>query len=266
MDGMPDTGGNYEGVLFYSNWAEEIGVAPAGFSRYALIQASSESRGNHLTGLGIPSRFPSFSSPNLKASAGAQQAESAAAVRGYDRNDWAKESPFPKNEWVFGSGGWYGFLPTTGVYAFRKSGLFASGELGPYAVFDKWASTVMLVDFVRRVRRSPQFQGMPEKHKNWLAIKRAGAGNKFIGDYKEIHSRSKAIRRRAEKYAASRGIPSSFLYRRVPEFDGWTDAESAFLNGPITPPGEPEPPDDSLEDMEDNPDFEPAFDESEDQS
>jgi hypothetical protein len=214
----------YSRIFQLASRAELFGV-PRGFAKYALIQATTESRGNRLVGLGIPERFPSWAKPNRQASSKAQRLESRAAEGLYDRNvRHYGISPHPREEWVFGSGGWFGFLPATGLAAFINTPLIASGEVYPYMVFEESPSIVMLAAFVRRLVKH-HFKNLPHTHRNWLAIKRAGAGLGYIGDYLEKRSRSIQIREKAERSAQQRNISSSFLKEGVPlEWTGYPGA------------------------------------------
>ena len=219
---LPEQPGGFAAIRTLGTHLEALG-APDGFTEFALIFATSESGGNNRTGLGLPGRFPPDTSPNLKASAKLQRGESRAAERGYDRNVGKgrryERSPFPRSEWIFGSGGWFGLLPSSALgLEGDDMDLVWTGEVGPADVFDRWKSLVLFADYVKSVRALPAFRNLPASEQNWYAIKRAGPGLAFVSDYRLTKKRSRQANARAEKHARQRGIPVSFLRRRVPAF------------------------------------------------
>lgn len=200
-----------------------------------LMQAYTESRGNPDVGLGVPSdRWPPYARPNLKASEAMQRAETRAAERGYERNqEWADRNPDPARYWQFGSGGLYGFLPTTALYWARDTPELASGELRPWDVFDPWRATVFYADYIRRVMLLPHFRNLPRQHQNPLAIKRAGAGLFLVKDYAEAEGRSQRIRTKFAKGSSSLGIPQSYATTPLSaDWSGW-DAMSVIQASPL---------------------------------
>lgn len=209
-------------------WTQRVGdtMAPIataagvpGLRIMALYQAHSESKGNNLVGLGIPERFPSWSKPNRKASASLQANEARAAEIGYDRNQASySKSPYPRARWVFGSGGWFGLLPATGLGFLRGKTQIVSPDFDPWDVFDPWRSCVMYADYVRRITKLGQWQALPASERNWLAIKRAGASLTVLSDWQATGDRAKAIHAGVAKRLASMGIPASFAREPVPAF------------------------------------------------
>lgn len=121
-----------------SNWYSNVGLGP----------------NNH------PGR-PPWLRPS-KASANVQNAEARAAAKAYDRRaSMFAGCTWPRDRYVFGSGGWFGMLPTNGLYAFRGTSLVCTD---PWAVADPAWSIVMAVDFARRTmqNRNPT---------SWLALR-----------------------------------------------------------------------------------------------
>lgn len=127
-----------------------------------------------------------------------------------------KDNPYGADAWCIGSGGWFGFLPSTG--------LFARGfeNEDPALIFDPAASVAMFADFVRRVTRHwPKF---PPEHRNWLTIRRFMAGNTVGFDWREqkvLRSdkdgvpRATKIRLNFPKALSKAGLPEDFMYRTV---------------------------------------------------
>jgi hypothetical protein len=205
----------------------------------AVYQAHSESKGNNLVGLGIPSRFPPWAKPNTRASAKLQNAEATAAEIGYDRNAKTySKSPYPRSRWVFGSGGYFGLLPSTALAFLRGKPQASSPDFDPWDVFDPHRSCVAYADFVRRITRLGQWKDLPPSERNWLAVKRAGASLTTLTDWKAEGDRAKAIHAGFAKRLASIGVPASFARQIVPPFRSdfsalnlWNDAPRQVPTG-----------------------------------
>lgn len=205
----------------------------------AVYQAHSESKGNNLVGLGIPSRFPVWAKPNLKASASLQGNEARAAEIAYDRNKATYgKSPYPRERWVFGSGGFFGLLPGTGLAFLRGKPQASSADFDPADVFDPHRSCVMYADYVRRITRLGQWQALPPSERNWLAIKRAGASLTVLADWQANGDRAKAIHAGVAKRLASIGVPASFARQKVPSFSSGFSALELYNDAPrLVPSG-----------------------------
>lgn len=205
----------------------------------ALYQAHSESKGNNLVGLGIPSRFPSWAKPNLKASASLQDNEARAAEIAYDRN--AKSygaSPYARERWIFGSGGYFGLLPGTALAFLRGKPEIASTDFDPWDVFDPHRSCVAYADYVRRITKLGQWQDLPPSERNWLAIKRAGASLTVLADWKAEGKRAQAIHAGVAKRLQSLGVNPSWARKPVPSFASSFNAIKLWNDSPrLVPSG-----------------------------
>lgn len=85
--------------------------------------------------------------------------------------------------WGFGSGGWFGFLPATGLSAGGTKSQF--GQMHPRAVHDPAASVAMFVAMVQRLKRNKAFKALPASERTWAAIRRGWAANSWIPVYRE---------------------------------------------------------------------------------
>lgn len=171
-----------------------------GFSAFARAASYGESRGN-----------------NLAANRSASEAD--AACRGYERNKdgMFKNNPYPASDWCWGSGGWFGLLPSTGLSA---SGFHNEN---PMLVFDPAASIAMFADMVNRIVKG-QWSKLPESERNWLAIRRFMASNTVGLDWREEKilntdtdgiPRSRKVREKLAKHMTAVGVPTSHMYQRV---------------------------------------------------
>lgn len=190
---LPPQGGGFAQIQSIASQVEQRAQIP-GFTAFALGTAQRESLGNNLAVNDSPS-------------------EAAAACRGYKRNlgdpyDRYVNNPFPAERWCWGSGGWYGQLPSTALAA---PGFH---EDDPYLVFDPVASTVLLADWIRRVKNG-FFSKLPPEHRNWLTVRRFMSSNKIGLDYNEQLEKSPKVRERFAADLAKRGIDPSFMYKPV---------------------------------------------------
>ena len=190
--------------------------APTELRTLAALQRYTESRGNPKAGLGQLELFPSWAQPR-NAPRSQQVAESEAAMHAYERNrDAYKESPYPRRMWIFGSGGLYGLIPADALAPFRNTDALRLGKVTPYDVFNRWRSTVLFVDYVRRLTQRPEFRAMREQDRNTLALKRGLAKPSLAWDVSEEFERSRTVRRSAIEAANALGIDESELYRPIP--------------------------------------------------
>lgn len=84
--------------------------------------------------------------------------EAAAAARSYDRNeDRLDECGYPRSSYVFGSGGWFGFLPAVGVLQLGKK----HRCINPADVFNPRIATAMAVGFANGLMRREGFKALP---------------------------------------------------------------------------------------------------------
>jgi hypothetical protein len=203
-----------------TSWAEN----------FMVLQAASESGANNYRGLGIPSRFPSWAIPTggeknssgqWEVEAGAssklikiQNAESNAARISYDRNRDRGTIPpggASVTEWTIGSGGWFGLLPASGLYAFRKSK--ENGEFLPFDIFDARRSVVMLLAYMQRLTAWSTFKAQPADEA--VAVMKRGMASPDLMN-KPGHSRSISTEAKARANAKKWGVPASFFSRPIP--------------------------------------------------
>ena len=196
---------------------------------FVTLQAATESGADNYRGLGIPSMFPAWAIPTggekvdgkwrVKPTASAglrklQNAEAAAARTTYIRNRDRGSLPAsdaPQNDWTFGSGGYFGLLPASGLYAFRSSK--RQNEFGPLDVFDARRSIVMLLAYMQRLSGYSSFKNQP-KSDNVNTLKRGFASPSLMG--KPAAERSVLVASRNKSNASKYGIPASFLTSPMP--------------------------------------------------
>lgn len=196
---------------------------------FTVLQAATESGANNYRGLGIPSMFPSWAIPtgavkeggkwvvSPDASAGLvklQNAEAKAARITYERNEERGSLPksnAPKSQWTFGSGGYFGLLPASGLYAFRSGADF--NEFHPFDVFDARRSIVMLLAYMQRLSAYSSFKAQPNNDQVNV-LKRGFASPSLMS--KPAADRSVLVAERNERNAQKYGIPASFLSRPMP--------------------------------------------------
>jgi hypothetical protein len=171
-----------------------------GFATFAVAAAYTESRWKNLSANCVPSEAKAA----CKLFAGAKS-------RGYYGGN-----AFPRERWCFGSGGWFGLLPATGLAAGGAKGPFAHAD--PFLVFDPASSVVMLADFVVRLVRRYGAQ-------NWLAVRRGMASVNLIGDINETKPRSKDVRARFADALKKSGVDPASMYEK-PVVDNYPGARS----------------------------------------
>lgn len=214
-------GGGLDSVWAWGQWVEAAGALP-GFAAFATAAAQGESRGNNLTGLGesqgiLPSNVELNSGTNLS------QREADASCAGWEgarSRGFYQNNTYDWRYWCFGSGGWFGLLPSTGLSAGGTQGPFA--DASPFVVFDPIPSMVMMADFVKRVVKGPSFQNLPYGEQTWLAVRRGMAASSLIGDYAEEKTRSTQVRERLEDALVAVDIDPDFMWTRpeVGEYPG----------------------------------------------
>ncbi|MCY7392043.1 MAG: hypothetical protein LH647_11335, partial [Leptolyngbyaceae cyanobacterium CAN_BIN12] len=128
--------------------------------------------------------------------------------KGSKKRGFYATNPFREEDWCFGSGGWFGFMPATGLAAGGPKGLFAKAN--PQLIHDPVVSVVMLADFVERIIRK-------YGAKNWLAVRRGMASPKLVSDYSETkHPRSKKVRERFTEALMKNGISNPEDFMKAP--------------------------------------------------
>lgn len=207
-------GGGLDSVWAWGQWVEAAGALP-GFAAFATAAAQTESGGNNLVGMGesqgiLPANVELHSGTSWSAN------EADAACAGWEgarSRGFYEDNPYDWRYWCFGSGGWFGLLPSTGLSAGGTKGVFANES--PFVVFDPLPSIVMLADFVKRVVMGPSFQNLPYGEQNWLAVRRGMKGSFLIDDYNEEDDRSRGVRERFEDALVAVNISPDFLWTRA---------------------------------------------------
>ncbi|WP_346017006.1 hypothetical protein [Pseudenhygromyxa sp. WMMC2535] len=190
--------------------------APRELWPFAAIQRYTESRGNPKAGLGRPELFPAWAEPR-NASRAQQLNEADAAASAYDRNAEAyAESPYPRQMWVFGSGGAYGLLPANALAPWQDTDALRRGKVTPYDVFNPWRSTVFFLEYVRRLIGKSSFTSLPERSRTFMALKRGMASPALVSDVNEQKTRSQTSRKNATKALKSLGLREDYLDQPVP--------------------------------------------------
>jgi hypothetical protein len=180
--------------------AQQVDPYIPGFSLFAPAAAYGESRGK-------------------SDAANRTTSEAKAACTGYERNKNGRfaSNPYPASDWCWGSGGWFGFLPSTALSApgFHNR--------SPYLVFEPKASIAMFADYIRRIVAG--FWGrVPAQHQNWLTVRRFMASNVVGLDWNEQRilssdtdgvPRATKVRRRLASHLKAVGLPESVMFQQV---------------------------------------------------
>jgi len=167
---------------------EEAGVLP-GIRPFLMGTAYRESR---------------FNPAAMNASPG----EARAAARGYRKaleRGYFVGSPWTEaDRWGWGSGGWFGFLPSSGLSGGGKRGPWQHSD--PMSVLVPAEAVGMAVAYIMGLIRQFAATGLgpavPHEHRNWLAIRRGWAAPSLVKDYLEAEPRSRAVRARFLKDVA----------------------------------------------------------------
>jgi hypothetical protein len=177
------------------------------FGRFAMVQAHSESRGNY-------------------AAANASSSERAAARRAYNGqaevygSRWEpirQSAPASAFYEEFGSGGWYGLIPSFGLHAF--TGDADVGDVHPYDVFDPWRSTIMMLAFAERLTNRREWSNLSSNDRNAYALKRgfaAGALVDNLPDDDDGTDRDNVTNANVDRAIRELGLPSDWALERVP--------------------------------------------------
>lgn len=146
-------------------------------------------------------------------------------LRGALERGWYAENPTIATDraaWEFGSGGWFGFLPATGMTAGGHHGPFSRQH--PALIFDPVASVLMAVDFADGITRGQRFAALPTSEQNYLALSRAWKSPRLVSDWLEDSEYAKANHRRLIKHLVALGLPEEAAERyarRRAEFPRW---------------------------------------------
>lgn len=181
------------------------------YTNFLVFVAYGESKGNNLVGLGNPALYPPWTRTHQKwldkgrpALSSLQKAEAAAAKRGYEKNTYL-HGCWPKSGYVFGSGGWFGFLPSSALKGFKGTALQCQH---PFTVFDPGTSVVMALKFARGLQGWQQWQNGPQ---TVLSLRAGWGAPGKMGDTAHLTSK----RKKYEKHLDALGIPRSFLDRKL---------------------------------------------------
>lgn len=219
LGGSNDEGDGGGTVINHAGYDKirELG-AKAGLSDqhigFLLLVARGESGGNNLRGLGIPSMFPEGTLPTQNAGQlGVNEARAArSAYRSLKKQGRFSEcgDAWSEDQYSFGSGGWFAFLPAYALAQFPKgSGLRC---LPPSAVFDPVASFCMAIGFARGLQGYPGFRDAPT-----VLNLRGGWGRPGqMGDLERL----KRIHSYYDRQARSIGLPLGFVNQPIARFPG----------------------------------------------
>jgi hypothetical protein len=189
-DAGPGPGGARRALLeHYLDTAEQIsGIV--GLKTFCLVASLRESNWN----------------PNA---ANTTASEAAAACRGFNnaKATLFKSSPY-RNEperWCWGSGGWFGFLPSS---ALGRSGFY---NLDPYSVKDPASSVAYITAFVHSIIKNFLTE-LPANQRNWLAVRRSMASLTTMRDWQENGETAKKVRTRMAEFSVKAGIDPDFMF------------------------------------------------------
>jgi len=115
---------------------------------------------------------------------------------------WA---PLPAYQW--GSGGLYGFLPTTALSS-------CASWCDPAWIFDPQISTLLLAEYARSIQRNYLSRLPPEK-RTWLAVRKSMAGLEYLYDVDDQLDASRRMRARFEARLSEAGFDPGLADRRV---------------------------------------------------
>lgn len=202
---------NRKGMQDVKRLAAQAGL-DEDYQNFLVFVAFGESRGNNLVGLGDPALFPPWTVTHTKwvnngrpVLSDAQRNEARAATKGYD-NSPHLHGCWPRSGYVFGSGGWFGFLPSTALSRLRNTELRCQH---PFTVFDPASSIVYAMLNIRGLQQRGDWDRSP---KNVWAL-RVGWG---LPSAMDDPTRLAQRRKKYENHLRALGIPTSFLDKKLP--------------------------------------------------
>ena len=146
-----------------------------GFADFAAAAAYGESRSN----------------PSARNTSASEAARAAQGFKKFRRMyDVDERRP---GDWTFGSGGWFGFLPSTALGEREWS------DADPRLIFDPVAATVLMAAFAQRVARR-HFGQLPASARDWLTIRRFMASNRTGLDFLEERPGTEERRQKLERH------------------------------------------------------------------
>lgn len=205
------------------------------WQNFFIFVAYGESGGNNLVGLGNPALYPPWTVTNRRwiekgrpALTNAQRNEAKAAARGYDNAPQIQ--CWDRTAYVFGSGGWFGFLPSTALSNVKNSPLRCQH---PYTIFDPGASMVYAMAFARNLQGWEQWQNGP---RTVLSLRAGWGWPAKMGDAAYLTAKRAKYAKQLNKI----GLPASFLDKKLPRMGKISDPAALvrFLGGLIWLPEE----------------------------
>lgn len=206
---------------------ERTGAPPA-FVPFARVSRFIESRNNPHAARGLPELVPKPGQVPDWLSRSKALRESAAAAASYDRNiDNVSASPFKRELWVGGTYGLYNQIPTIALAPWFNTPELASGKVGPLDLFDPNGATVMWIDQLRRIQKTPHWQQLPPEERTFWALRRGLAGLDVLGDWQLATDRAQQSRANVENAIEVHkvDVPPNFMDQLVP--DEWPDYPGA---------------------------------------
>ena len=175
----------------------------ANVERYIVRAGQSAQIGNGFVpfSLAVAKRESNFN--NLAANQSAKEIQASCNL--WEGNVRYQNSPYGRAAFCIGSGGWWGFLPATGL----APKVF--GNLDPRLIFDPAASTAMFTAYVEAIIRK-YFPKLQPKHRNWLSIRRSMASLATMYDYDETGDRARGSRERLENDLSAIGASPNLMY------------------------------------------------------
>jgi len=167
-------------------------------------------------GLAVARRESGFN--NLAANT--SRSERAASCSLWRGNSRYVNSQYGEAYFCIGSGGWYGFLPATGLApkVFRNH--------NPQLIFDPAASTAMFTAYVEAIVRK-YFPKLPYAHRNWLSVRRSMASLGTMYDYNETRSAARRSRESLAKNLIAVGASPELMYAH-PSIGTYPGAEKVW--------------------------------------
>lgn len=188
-------------VAAYLQAASRVAQISNGFIEFGLAVAHRESKFNNLARNTDPP-------------------EVAASCNLWEGNWHYENSPYGRNDFCIGSGGWYGFLPATGL----APKVF--NNQNPLLIFDPAASTAMFAAYVEAIARI-YFPKLPSQYRNWLSIRRSQASLSTMYDYDESGSRSREVKERLAEDLRAIGASPNLMYLR-PSIGNYPGAQEVW--------------------------------------
>lgn len=138
------------------------------------------------------------------------------AVSNYNRNRALyQDCPWPESRYTFGSGGWYGLIPSIGLHEFRKSPYQC---LDPWSIFMPYPSTIMAIGYARRSMARDSFKKDP----TWLNLNRAWKAPSNMG------SPQPASDKRFLKALRAMGVSEDWATQRVDSLGPWNSRQDSI--------------------------------------